>query len=94
MFYVDIFIQFLDLEILSDLVSESLCYYRHKPDSDLLEELKRLLPPLFISRYTVGSSIVWGTYMVTELPARSGLHSPLSAYCSSNRLNPSEIASD
>lgn len=50
LFYADIFIQFLDLEILSDLVCESLCYYRHNPDSDLLEEPKRLLPSLFISR--------------------------------------------
>lgn len=87
LFYVDIFIQFLGGEILPYWVCESLCFDRHISDLDLLEEF----PPLFSSRYTVDSSIysVW-LYGCTAA-ARSGLHSPLSAYCSSGTcLNPCE----
>lgn len=79
--YADIFIQFLQLEIISDSVCESLCYYRHIPDLDLLEELKRLPPPLLCRGCTVGSSVIWYSYMAAQLPARSGLRSTLSAYC-------------
>lgn len=63
------------------------------PDWDLLEELKRILPPLFSSRYTVGSSIIQCSYMAAQRPARSGLCSPLPAYRCSSRwlwLNPCE----
>jgi len=85
LFYADILIQFLELEILSDSACESLCYFRHIPDLNLLEEIKKLLPPLFSSGYTVGSSILQCGYKAAQPPANSGLCSPLSAYCSSCR---------
>lgn len=73
LFYADIFIQFPELEIVSDSACECLCCYRRIPDLDLLEDLKRLLPPLFSRGCTVGSSVTQCGYMAAQPPAGSGL---------------------